>query len=85
MEDNGNKGVTDKWWNAALYDHDTGKPYAAFYELKNFTNGSTGIQDIRQETERNKTAWYSLDGRRLGHQPSQTGIYINEGKKKIVR
>ena len=85
MEDNGNKGVTDKWWNAALYDHDTGKPYAAFYELKNFTNGSTGIQDIRQETERNKTAWYSLDGRRLDHQPSQTGIYINEGKKKIVR
>lgn len=85
MEDNGNKGVTDKWWNAALYDHDTGKPYAAFYELKNFTNGSTDIQDIRQETERNKTAWYSLDGRRLGHQPSQTGIYINEGKKKIVR
>jgi arabinogalactan endo-1,4-beta-galactosidase len=85
MEDNGNKSVTDKWWNAALYDHDTGKPYAAFYELKNFTNGSTGIQDIRQETERNKTAWYSLDGRRLGHQPSQTGIYINEGKKKIVR
>jgi arabinogalactan endo-1,4-beta-galactosidase len=85
MEDNGNKGVTDKWWNAALYNHETGKPYAAFYELKNFTNGSTGIQDIRQETERNKTAWYSLDGRRLGHQPSQTGIYINEGKKKIVR
>lgn len=85
MEDNGNKGVTDKWWNAALYNHDTGKPFAAFYELKNFTNGSTGIQDIRQETERNKTAWYSLDGRRLGHQPSQTGIYINEGKKKIVR
>lgn len=85
MEDNGNKSVTDKWWNAALYDHDTGKPYAAFYELKNFTNGSTGIQDIRQETERNKTAWYSLDGRQLGHQPSQTGIYINEGKKKIVR
>ncbi len=85
MEDNGNKGVTDKWWNAALYNHETGQPYAAFYELKNFTNGSTGIQDIRQETERNKTAWYSLDGRRLGHQPSQTGIYINEGKKKIVR
>jgi arabinogalactan endo-1,4-beta-galactosidase len=85
MEDNGNKSVTDKWWNAALYNHETGKPYAAFYELKNFTNGSTGIQDIRQETERNKTAWYSLDGRRLGHQPSQTGIYINEGKKKIVR
>jgi arabinogalactan endo-1,4-beta-galactosidase len=35
-EDNGNKNVTNSWWNAALYDHNTGKPYAAFYELKNF-------------------------------------------------
>lgn len=35
-EDNGNKGVTDNWWNTALYNHDTGQPWAALYELKNF-------------------------------------------------
>ncbi len=35
-EDNGNKNVTSGWWNAALYNHNTGKPYAALYELKNF-------------------------------------------------
>ena len=53
MEDNGNKGVTNKWWNAALYNHNTGKPYAAFYELKNFGlkgdvngDGEVGIGDI---------------------------------------
>ena len=53
MEDNGNKGVTNKWWNAALYNHNTGKPYAAFYELKNFNlkgdvngDGDVGIGDI---------------------------------------
>ena len=53
MEDNGNKGVTNKWWNAALYNHNTGKPYAAFYELKNFGlkgdvngDGDVGIGDI---------------------------------------
>ena len=53
MEDNGNKGVTNKWWNAALYNHNTGKPYAAFYELKNFDlkgdvngDGEVGIGDI---------------------------------------
>ena len=53
MEDNGNKGVTNKWWNAALYNHNTGKPYAAFYELKNFNlkgdvngDGEVGIGDI---------------------------------------
>lgn len=52
-EDNGNKGVTDKWWNAAIYNHDTGKPYAAFYELKSFLpngdandDGKVNVTDI---------------------------------------
>ena len=52
-EDNGNKGVTDGWWNAAIYNHDTGKPYAAFYELKNFLpngdandDGAVNVTDI---------------------------------------
>mgnify|MGYP002861022497 CR=1 FL=1 len=48
-EDNGNKSVTDNWWNAALYDHNSGKPYAAFYELCNFSAkgdvNSDGIVD----------------------------------------
>ena len=45
-EDNGNKNVTAKWWNAALYNHSTGKPYAALYELKNFINDPAGIEQI---------------------------------------
>ena len=52
-EDNGNKNVTSKWWNAAIYNHDTGKPYAAFYELKNFLpngdandDGKVNVTDI---------------------------------------
>ena len=42
-EDNGNKNVTSGWWNAALYNHNTGKPYAALYELKNFADAETTI------------------------------------------
>ena len=45
-EDNGNKSVTNSWWNAALYNHNTGKPYAALYELKNFINGETIVGDV---------------------------------------
>ena len=82
-EDNGNKSVTNNWWNAALYNHNTGQPYAAFYELKNFNNGSSGLNGVKKETE--DTTWYSIDGRRLGNEPSKSGIYINQGKKKIVR
>ena len=30
-------------------------------------------------------AWYSLDGRRLNGKPTQRGIYINNGKKTIIK
>ncbi len=83
-EDNGNKSVTSGWWNAALYDHNTGKPYAAFYELKNFTNGSSGISHIQTDAT-NQGAWYSLDGRKLSTQPTDKGIYIHHDKKFLVK
>ncbi len=82
-EDNGNKSVTSSWWNAALYNHDTGKPYAAFYELKNFNDGSSGISNINADKTADE-AWYTLDGRRMT-EPTANGIYINQGKKIIVR
>ena len=85
IEDNGNKGVTDGWWNAALYNHDTGKPYAAFYELKNFSDSSSGFQGVKVEKETADNNWYSLDGRRLEGKPSHKGLYINNGKKMISK
>ena len=30
-------------------------------------------------------AWYSLDGRKLDGQPTQNGIYINNGKKVVIK
>ena len=83
-EDNGNKSVTDKWWNAALYNHDTGQPYAAFYELRNFNDGASGIQSI-QEISAEDDHWYTIDGRRLNSKPSKSGLYIHQHKKEIVR
>ena len=80
-EDNGNKNVTAGWWNAALYNHNTGQPYSAFYELKNFIN-STSIESVFQKSQLND-AWYSLDGRQLPDQPTNNGIYIHNGKKII--
>jgi hypothetical protein len=29
--------------------------------------------------------WYSLDGRKLSGKPSQRGMYINKGKKILVK
>ena len=31
------------------------------------------------------TGWYTLDGRKLAGEPTQRGIYINNGKKVVVR
>lgn len=84
-EDNGNKMVTNSWWNAALYNHNTGKPYPAFYELKNFNNSSSGFLGINKDHKCKDCKWYTIEGRRLGAEPSKSGIYINDGKKKIVR
>ena len=83
-EDNGNKGVTNSWWNAALYNHSTGQPYAAFYELKNFNGGSAGMQSVRSADNKDNV-WYTLDGRKLNGMPQTKGIYIKNNQKIIVR
>lgn len=32
-----------------------------------------------------KGNWYTLDGQRLNSQPTQKGIYINNGKKIVIK
>ena len=41
----------------------------------------TKTGEIRFDSE----AWYTLDGRRLNGKPAQKGVYINNGKKIIVK
>lgn len=79
------KRVTDGWYNASLFDNETGKALPALYELKNFNDGSSGFKSIMTEKESKDNNWYSIEGRRLGGEPSKSGVYINQGKKKIVR
>ena len=84
MEDNGNKNVTSGWWNAALYNHNTGQPYPAFYELKAFANSTSGLRENRLlRTDDN--AWYSLQGLRFENRPQRPGLYIMNGRIVIVR
>ena len=48
---------------------------------------TTGISVIKHETLNIKSddAWYSLDGRKLNGAPTQKGIYINGGRKVVVK
>ena len=76
--------VTDKWYDASLFDNETGKALPALYELKNFDDGSTGIRQITTKDKTNDS-WYSLDGRQLPDKPSAKGIYIKDGQKMIIK
>lgn len=44
---------------------------------------ATGISTLQQSSDTD--AWYSLDGRRLSGKPAKKGMYINNGKKVIIK
>lgn len=81
-EDNGNKSVTTSWWNAALYNHNTGQPWAAFYELKNFLSEDASVYGISTDGEINGNI-YDLSGRHITEM-QKPGIYI-KNKRKILK
>ena len=48
-------------------------------------NNPTGINIIDNNQKTQDNAWYSLDGRKLNDKPTQKGIYINNGKKVVIK
>ncbi len=55
------------------------------YTLKLFLHGSNNILEVSAEQKGRKDAWYSLDGIRLSEKPTQRGLYINNGKKVLIK
>ncbi len=76
--------VTDGWYNAGLFDNETGRALPALYELKNFNDGGTGIKTIHQERKKDD-AWFTLQGTMFNGKPGTHGLYINSGQKIIVK
>ena len=53
----------------------------------NFGDGANSIEEIsnlKSQTS-NPTLWYMLDGRKLSSMPTSKGIYINNGKKVVIK
>ena len=48
-------------------------------------DNATGIINVSAEARNNADGWYSLDGRKLVGKPRQNGIYINNGKKVVIK
>lgn len=44
---------------------------------------ATGI--ISAEANSSRSGWYSIDGRRLNGKPTRSGVYINGGRKVVIK
>ena len=54
----------------------------------NFGEEKTGVREVTEVNgvkEVIDNSWFSIDGRRLNGKPSRAGLYINNGKKIIVK
>lgn len=78
------KRVTDHWYNASLFDNETGRALPALYELKSFAGSSAGMSSISLE-DTDPDGWYTIGGIRSLAGPTQSGIYIHNGLKVAVR
>ena len=72
------------WYNASLFDNETGRALPALYELKNYLDGETGIHTIPFLGE-SANVWFTLDGRKLCNKPIRKGIFIYKNKKVIIQ
>ena len=53
----------------------------------NFDEDTNAITVVTDEAERRGTAgvWYTLDGRKLHGKPASAGIYVNNGRKVVIK
>ena len=87
-EENGNgpgsKALTN-WVNRGLWDNSSHRALPGLYVLKEFRNRpGTGILMMRDD-RRDDQHWYDLQGMRLDSRPQRHGLFINNGKKYVVR
>ena len=81
MEYNAKGTSLNGWYNALLFDSNTGKATSALYELKNFVGETSGInQATVSQKKASDSHWYTLDGKKI-EKPNKKGVYIRNNKK----
>lgn len=57
-----------------------------YYIVKDVTDQiSTGVNVLTVDKQKASTVWYDLQGRRYNQRPTLPGVYINGGKKIMIR
>ena len=78
------KRVTDNWYNAGLFDNQTGRAEPALSVLKDFVGEDSGIS-VQEADGHDSNSIYTIDGRKVtttGKLPH--GLYIINRKKTLV-
>ncbi len=82
----GNLSNTDPATNATRGSTRSGSlPEVIEIEWVNAKGETTGIRSIDNGQWIIDNSWYSLDGRKLSGKPTKKGLYINNGKKVVIR
>lgn len=64
----------------------TAKDGQGYYIVKDVTDQiSTGVNVLTVDKQKASTIWYDLQGRRYNQRPTLPGVYINGGKKIMIR
>ena len=73
------------WYNASLFDNETGRALPALYELKAYADDPSAIVPFLNDRVGEPAAWYTLQGLRLPSTPSRPGLYIHADRKVLLR
>ena len=66
--------------------HHGNGPAPQFISVFEMNGDVTGIEDVRcKMSDGRGDNWYDLNGRRLQQKPAQKGVYLNNGRKVVVR
>ena len=79
----GSAQVTKDWYNASLWNDQTGKVTPAFYELSSFLGDEAHVATPSVH-ESSSAQWFTPDGKRVSA-PNRRGLYIQNHRKFIVK
>jgi hypothetical protein len=60
-------------------------PQSISVVLVNSDGTTTEIETTDFTNYTNSDAWFTLDGRKLDKQPTKAGMYINNGRKTVIK
>jgi hypothetical protein len=72
-------------WAAPKHRAGTELPQSISVVLVSANGEVTEVNGVNGVIEVNDNSWYTLDGRKLDKQPTTKGLYINNGKKTVIK